>query len=443
MSNDSRLPGFDKISVSERRQMLKEHFDLDENVLEKLSSGLGVERADLMVENVVGVFGLPLGLAPNFVVDGHPVVVPMAVEEPSVVAACASVAKLVSRWGGLSTESTGSAMVGQIQLLDCPEAIDLGRVVEENRPKLIDEANRFCPGLVRRGGGCKKVALRFWMHFRKATPTTRIGRMPILHFTIECLDAMGANAVNTVVEGVAPLVEQLCEGKVLLRILSNFSDQRLARARFVLPVEALKTAEHSGLEVARGIVAAYRFAALDPYRAATHNKGIMNGVDAVAIATGNDWRAIEAGAHAYAARGGRYSSLSRYALSEDEESLIGSIELPMAVGTVGGSTRLHPSVVFARRVLGDTALSAERLGRLMAAVGLTQNFAAIKALATEGIQKGHMRLHARQIALAVGALDSEVEQLTEIMRNANNFQPGFAGEKLTELREAIKHSSVA
>ena len=267
--------------------------------------------------------------------------------------------------------------------------------------------------------------------------------MPILHFTIECLDAMGANAVNTVVEGVAPLVEQLCEGKVLLRILSNFSDQRLARARFVLPVEALKTAEHSGLEVARGIVAAYRFAALDPYRAATHNKGIMNGVDAVAIATGNDWRAIEAGAHAYAARGGRYSSLSRYALSEDEESLIGSIELPMAVGTVGGSTRLHPSVVFARRVLGDTALSAERLGRLMAAVGLTQNFAAIKALATEGIQKGHMRLHARQIALAVGALDSEVEQLTEIMRNANNFQPGFAGEKLTELREAIKRSSVA
>tara|TARA_Y100001954_G_C15811985_1_gene605642 strand:+ start:1515 stop:2795 length:1281 start_codon:yes stop_codon:yes gene_type:complete len=426
--------------------MLKKHFGLENDVMEKLVNGLEVEKADLMVENVVGIFGLPLGLAPNFLLDGEPVVVPMAVEEPSVVAACAHVAKLLGGSGGMTTQASASLMTGQVQILDYPETVDLEQLVRENQARLVSEANRFCPGLYRRGGGCQKVSVHRLDPLPPDHPhyVADEVRMGVLHFTIDCLDAMGANAVNTVVEGVAPLVEELTQGRVLLRILSNLSDQRLAKARFEIPVEHLNMPGVSGSEVAAGVVAAYRFAAIDPYRAATHNKGIMNGIDAVAIATGNDWRALESGVHAFAARAGRYSSLSRYALGQNGKTLIGEIELPLAVGTVGGSTQFHPSVVVARQLMGEMAASSERLARVMAAVGLAQNFAAIKALATEGIQKGHMRLHARQIALAVGAKESEVKELIEIMRAENNFQPGFATVKLAEIRgKALKKTSVA
>ncbi len=434
----SRLPGFYNLTVHERREMLKEKLALDDDTVERLASGLATEIADLMVENVVGVFGLPLGLAPNFVVDGEPVIVPMAVEEPSVVAACSHVAKVIGEHGGFFTESTESLMVGQIQMISVATIESAQETIALHKEALLEKANAFCPGLVRRGGGCRDV---YWRTL-DPLPSTHPHYVPdeapmgVVHFVIDCLDAMGANVVNTIVEGVARELELLLEGKALLRILSNLCDERLAKASFQLPVAALKTPHATGLEVAEGVVAAYRFAARDPYRAATHNKGIMNGVDAVAIATGNDWRAVESGAHAYAARAGRYSSMSKYWIEED--ILHGELELPLAVGTVGGSTQTHPSVVAARTLIGEQGLSSSRLSRLMMAVGLAQNFAALKALVTEGIQKGHMRLHARQVALAVGASEAEVDSLTQCMREESNFQPAFAQKALARLRKEHK-----
>lgn len=446
----SRLPGFYTLSLDERRGLLVERFGLSEDELCAFegAGGLCAEVADHMVENAVGVLGLPLGLGLNFVVNGEPVLVPMAVEEPSVVAAVSHIARLVAEGGGFSAEADPPRMIGQVQLLDVPDTAAALEAIARGREGLVAEANRFCPGLVQRGGGCLDVTAR------RLPPLTEGPHadldddrdMLVVHVVLDCRDAMGANAINTVAEGVAPLLEEMTGGRALLRILSNLSDERCARARLSIPWAALAgtrvgkgdgTPEERGRAVAAAIVDAYRFAARDPYRACTHNKGIMNGVDAVAVATGNDWRALEAGAHAYAARSGRYTSLTRFWNDEERGALCGSIELPMAVGTVGGSTSVHPTVRACRKLLGPFAEKAERLAGVLAAVGLAQNLGALKALATEGIQRGHMSLHARQVALAVGAKGREVDDVARILVAEDEIRHARAAEVLAQLREVL------
>jgi hydroxymethylglutaryl-CoA reductase len=401
----SRLPGFYKLPLEERRALLQARFGLSAADLAALEAagGLDPAGADKMVENAVGVLGLPLGLALNFVVDGQPVIVPMAVEEPSVVAACSYVARLAGEGGGFVTSADPPHLVGQIQILDVKEAAGALEALRAHQGALIEAANTFCPGLVARGGGCVDVRARVLPPLVDG-PHADLdggGDMLVVHVVLHTCDAMGANAVNTVVEGLAPRIEELVNGRARLRILTNLSDERKARAAMRVPWLALGDGdEERGREVALGIVEAYRFAARDPYRACTHNKGIMNGIDAVAIATGNDWRALEAGAHAWAARAGRYTALSRFWLDPEGRALRGAIELPMAVGVVGGSTRVHPTVQVCRKLLGPFAAQVERLAGLLAAVGLAQNTAALRALATEGIQRGHMRLHARKAETA-------------------------------------------
>lgn len=443
----SRLPGFYKLPLEERRRLLVERFCLAPEELNALeaAAGLSGALADHMVENAVGVLGLPLGLGLNFVVNGEPVVVPMAVEEPSVVAAVSHIARLVAEGGGFEAESDPPLMTGQIQLLDVPDVAAAAQRVNEERGALRAEANRHCEGLVARGGGCRDLEVRRLPPLSEGphADLDSDGEMLVVHVVLDCRDAMGANAVNSVAEGLAPRLEALTGGRALLRILSNLADQRRSRARLAVPYPVLASTgasaggpEARGRRIAAGIVSAYRLAARDPYRACTHNKGIMNGVDAVAIATGNDWRALEAGAHAYAAQSGRYTSLTRFWLDDEAGALCGSIELPMAVGVVGGSTRVHPTVRACRKLLGPFAASAERLGGLMAAVGLAQNLGALKALATEGIQRGHMSLHARQVALAAGAEGPEVDAVARALVAENAIRHARASEVLASMREA-------
>jgi hydroxymethylglutaryl-CoA reductase len=391
----SRLPGFYKRTVAERRQILAERFGLSRAELEAFEPerGLCTERADQMVENGLGVLALPLGVAANFVVNGRGVCVPMAVEEPSVVAACSHIASLAAKTGGFAVEADKALMAAQVQILG-PRA-DAAERVAASRDALLGEINALCPGLVQRGGGAKDIEVR-----RLPALEDDDEEMLAIHLVVDCVDAMGANALNTVAEGMAERLASLTGREAGLRILTNLADRRLARASLAIRYEDLAGDELDGRDAARDIVRAYRFAARDPYRACTHNKGVMNGIDAAAIATGNDWRAIEAAAHAYAARDGRYTSLTRFWLDDDNGLLRGSIELPMAVGVVGGSTRVHPGVRAAVKILGPFARTARDLAGLLAAVGLAQNLGALKALASEGIQRGHMRLHARQVALA-------------------------------------------
>ncbi len=451
MEHTSRLPGFYRRPLRERRAVLVDRFGLSAEELHalELSGGLALEVADKMVENAVGVLGLPLGLALNFVVDDEPVVVPMAIEEPSVVAACSYIARLASEGGGFHTDTDAPVMIAQVQLLDVEDAALGARLVEEKRAELMALADQHAEGLRSRGGGCVGLEAR-------VLPPLSTGPhadldddqdMLVVHLLIDCRDAMGANAVNTVAEAVAPRLCELTGGRACLRILSNLSDRRCARASLRIPYRALEAGERSqgervsGRSVASGVVDAYRLAARDPYRAATHNKGILNGVDAVAIATGNDWRALEAGAHAYAARSGRYTSLTRFWLDDDERCLRGSIELPVAVGVVGGSTRVHPTVAACKKLLGAFGESAAKLSGLLAAVGLAQNLGALRALATEGIQRGHMELHARQIALAAGASDDEVDAVAARLVCEGCVKPARAEEVLRALRATTEVAS--
>jgi hydroxymethylglutaryl-CoA reductase len=439
MTSASRLPGFYRLPLTERRALLVERFGLDEADLAALDAagGLSAPVADHMVENSIGVLGLPLGLGLNFVINGQPRIVPMAVEEPSVVAACSYIARLAAEGGGFEVEADPPRMIGQVQLLDVEDPVAAVAAIEQARAALCTEADGYAPGLKERGGGCVDVEVR------RLPPLTDGPHkdldddrdMIVVHLILDCRDAMGANAVNSVAEGVAPTLETLTGGRAVLRILSNLSDRRLARARMRIPYDALACGGSAGREVAVGIVEAYRLAARDPYRAATHNKGILNGVDAVAVATGNDWRGIEAGAHAYAARSGQYTSLSRFWLDDDGGALGGFLEMPMAVGTVGGSTQVHPTVKACRKLLGDAADSADALAGLMVAVGLAQNTGALRALATEGIQRGHMSLHARQVALAAGAAGEEVEAVATRLVDEREVRPARAAEVLAELRE--------
>jgi hydroxymethylglutaryl-CoA reductase len=407
MTRSSRLAGFYKQSLAARVEKVASWAALNEQDTATLrgAMGLDTERADQMIENVVGLHALPLGIAVNFLVNDRDVLVPMVIEEPSVVAGASFAAKLARAGGGFIARATPPEMIGQIQVLDIADPWSARFDVLAAREELLARANETDPVLVRLGGGARDLEARVLEH-------TAVGPMLIVHLICDCRDAMGANAVNSACEALAPRIEQITGGRAMLRILSNLADRRLAHARCTVPADTLAFGDFSGQDVVRGIVEASAFAAADPYRAATHNKGIMNGIDAVVLATGNDWRAVEAGAHAYAARKGCYTSLSTWTRGANGD-LVGTMEMPLAVGTVGGATRVHPTAQVALKILGVE--TARELAEIIAAVGLAQNMAALRALATEGIQRGHMRLHARQVAIAAGASSEEIEQVAEAM----------------------------
>lgn len=412
-NKSSRLPGFYKLPLEERIQQIGEWAGLDEDEKAVLrGEGLQPGQANLMIENAIGTYALPLGIAANFLVNGRNVLVPMSVEEPSVLAAVSYSAKLIRAGGGFHTESTPPVMIGQIQLLDIPDMNAAMAALQANKSCLLERANECSPSIVKRGGGAVDIELRPF-------PDTPVGPMLVVHLLYDTRDAMGANAINTAVESIAPMVAELTNGRTALRILSNLTDRRLSTARCTIPARELATPTLDGTEVAQLIEEANAFAVVDPYRAATHNKGIMNGIDAVCIATGNDWRAVEAGAHAYAARNGRYSSLTDWHVDQNGD-LYGEMTLPMAVGTVGGATKVHPTAKVAMKILNVE--TAAELAEIIVCVGLAQNLAAIKALATTGIQHGHMRLHARQVALAAGATDGLVQRLADILVAEKNIR---------------------
>ncbi len=398
---------FYKMTLPERHEFLLHNSSLTEEDLKTWlpGSGLNLGTADQMIENAVGLFSLPLGIAQNFIVNGKPVLVPMVVEEPSVIAAVSYMAKLAQSTGGFKAWMSSQEMIGQVQLLDLADIDAARKLIETHKHDLLEQASALNPGLTRHGGGICDLEVR-------RISKSPIGAFLVVHLILDVADAMGANMVNTAVESLAPLLEDLTGGRAHLRILSNLSDRRLATAEVTLPVDVLAFEGFSGEQVRDGVIEAWAFAEADPYRAATHNKGIMNGVDALLLATGNDWRAVEAGAHAFAARDGRYTSLSTWSKTEDG-SLKGSLTLPLAIGIVGGATRVHPGAKTNLKLMGVE--HAADLGGIIAAVGLAQNLAALRALATEGIQKGHMSLHARQVALAAGARDEQVQLLAQAL----------------------------
>ena len=405
----SRIPGFYNLSLDERLTKLAGTSGLSAVDLAAFqpAGGLTPDAADHMIENAVGLHSLPLGIALNFIVNGREVLVPMVIEEPSVVAGASFMAKLARAGGGFTAEADEPLMIGQMQVLDVPD-IPLARsALMEHRAELLAEADTIDPILKKLGGGARDLEIRII----EESPS---GPFLVIHLIYDVRDAMGANAVNTACEKLAPRVEVITGGRVHLKILSNLADRRLARARCIIPVKelAFETVGYTGEQVRDGILAAWAFAAVDPYRAATHNKGIMNGVDAVVIATGNDWRAVEAGAHAYAARSGRYTSLSTWGRDADG-NLTGFLEMPMAVGIVGGATKVHPTAKAALKLMG--VKTASELSEIIVSVGLAQNLAALRALATEGIQRGHMSLHARQVAIAAGATGDMIEKVAAQM----------------------------
>jgi hydroxymethylglutaryl-CoA reductase len=378
-----------------------------------------------MIENVVGTHSLPLGIAANFLINGRDYLIPMAIEEPSVVAAASYMAKIVRQAGGFRACSTEPVMIGQIQVLDMPDPWAAKFEISCQKQRLLDLANQTDPVVVALGGGARDIEVRVFPH-------TLAGPMVVVHLLYDTRDAMGANTVNTAVEALAPLLEEITGGRVHLRILSNLADRRLARAKCIIPAPLLAFEDYSGEQVVQGIMEAYAFAALDPYRAATHNKGIMNGIDAVALACGQDWRAIEAGVHTYAARDGQYSSLSTWT-KDKEGNLVGTLELPLAVGTIGGATRVHPEARVALKILGVE--SGRELAEVMVAVGLAQNLGALRALSTEGIQRGHMALHARQVAIAAGATGDQVQVVTARLVAERQIRLDRAQEILAEMDE--------
>ncbi len=399
----SRIKGFYNLGLEERHQELLDRGYLTPEELGVLlpGSGLPLEIADNMIENVVGVFSFPLGIALNFQVNGVDRLVPMVIEEPSVVAGASYMARLARDGGGFSAACTDPVMIGQLQILDLDDISLAREKITENKERLLESLIDLDPILRDLGGGPKDLEVREISH-------SAIGPFLVLHLLLDVRDAMGANAVNTACEALAPAIEELTGGRVHLRILSNLADHRLASAVCTIPVESLAFGEYSGEQVRDGIIEAWAFADADPYRAATHNKGIMNGIDAVLLATGNDWRAVEAGAHAYAARFGFYRSLSTWSEGPDG-SLVGELKLPLAVGIVGGATRVHPGV---KTALGLMDLeTATQLAEVIVSVGLAQNLAALRALATDGIQQGHMRLHARQVAITAGAEGDQINKL--------------------------------
>jgi hydroxymethylglutaryl-CoA reductase len=400
LSKGSNIGSFYKLSIDDRLKIVQEFSGLSDEEVHILKTGtLPVPSAQRMIENVVGILPVPLGIAVNFLVNEKDYLIPMAIEEPSVVAAASHAAKIARARGGFKTSSTEPIMIGQIQLIKSPSPRNAEKQILSSKQEILNRANQQDPTLVSKGGGAKDLRVRI-------VPSLA-GTMVIAELLVDCRDAMGANVVNTMAEAVAPILEKLSGGNANLRIISNLADKRIARATAHFSKEDL-----GGEDVVDGIVYAYAFAAADPYRCATHNKGVMNGVIAVCLATGNDTRAIEAGAHAYAARTGHYSPLTRWSKDENGD-LEGSIEMPAAVGIVGGITAVHPAAKISLKIL--RVKTAKELGEIMAAVGLAQNLAALRALAAEGIQRGHMSLHARNIAAMAGAEGDMIDAVATAM----------------------------
>ena len=424
MSKSSLVSGFYKLSPKERLQFVIEFAGLsvEEATLLQNTGSLPLDLADRMIENVVGAIPIPLGIAVNFLINKRDYLIPMAIEEPSVVAAASNAAKMIRKGGGFYTNSTPPIMIGQIQAVDVKDPYAAKMRVLQVKEEILKKANDQDPVLVSVGGGAKDLDA-------KIIHTTQ-GPMLITELHVDCRDAMGANAVNTMAEAVAPMIERITGGRVYLRIISNLATKRLARAWCVVPKEAV-----GGEEVVDGIVNAYAFAAADPYRAATHNKGILNGIIAVIIATCNDHRAIEAGAHAYAARNGHYTTLSTWEKNENGD-LVGSIELPMAVGLIGGAVRTHPIARIAIKILD--VKTANEFAEVLAAVGLAQNLGALRALAHEGIQRGHMSLHARNIAVAAGATDELMDLVAEKMVEERKIRMDRAKELIEQYKASGK-----
>jgi hydroxymethylglutaryl-CoA reductase len=420
MTKTSKISGFFKLSPKERLDIVKEFADLTDDEVDAIKStgSMRLEKADMMIENVIGTFDVPLGIATNFLINGKDYLIPMAIEEPSVVAAASNSAKMARARGGFETSSTDPVMIGQIQIVDVEDTNKARDAILAKKDEIIELANEQDPMLVKFGGGTKDVGVR--------VIDTIKGQMVIVHLLVDCRDAMGANAVNTMAEAVSPMVEELAGGRAFLRIISNLAVLRLARAKAVFKKDAI-----GGQEVVDAIMNAYAFAAGDPYRCTTHNKGIMNGVSAVVLATGNDTRAVEAGAHSYASFRGEYKPLTQYEKDEAGD-LVGSIEIPMAIGLIGGATAVHPVAKANVKILGVE--SASELGEVMAAVGLAQNFAALRALATEGIQRGHMSLHARNIAQTAGATGDEIDRVVERLVAEGKVRMDRAKEILDEIR---------
>jgi len=411
---NSRISGFYNLTIEERLAKISDEARLSsEDLLPFAEGGLTPDSAEHMIENVIGMHSLPLGIGLNFQVNGRNVLVPMAIEEPSVVAGASFMAKLIRAGGGFQATTSAPEMIGQMQVLDVDDVASARLKIYEHKADLLAEADTIDPILKKFGGGARDLEVR-------VIEDSPIGAFLVVHLIYDVRDAMGANAVNTACERLAPRIETITSGRVHLRILSNLADRRLARARCTIPVKELafetvgrdNISSYTGEQVRDGIIEAWAFAASDPYRAATHNKGIMNGVDAVVIATGNDWRAIEAGAHAYAARNGKYTSLSTWG-KDAEGNLVGTLEMPMAVGIVGGATKVHPAAQASVKLMGIK--TASELAEIIASVGLAQNLAALRALATEGIQRGHMSLHARQVAIAAGAKGELIEKVAAQM----------------------------
>ena len=418
----SRMSGFRDLDVDQRRTAVASFAGLDPEVLHVLDpqGGLSVEEADHMVENVVGVLGIPVGIATNFVVNGRDVLVPMATEEPSVVAAASNLARMARDHGGFVTSATPPLMQAQIQVLDVPDPAAARHRLLAAGPELMALADEEDPALVALGGGVRDMLVREVPSYRQT--------FVVVHLVVDVRDAMGANAVNTMAEKVAPRVAEIAGGRTLLRILTNKADLRLTRVSAVFDRDLL-----GGADVVENMIDAGAFAVADPYRAATHNKGIMNGVTAVVLATGNDTRAVEAGAHSHAMTPeGRYTSMSRFEATTDGH-LVGTLELPMPVGLVGGATKVHPGARANVAITGAT--TAAELAEIVLAVGLAQNAAALRALATEGIQRGHMSLHARNVAVTAGARPEEIEAVVRGMVAEHAIRSEFAKRLLAEMRQ--------
>lgn len=425
-TRDSRLPNFRAMTPAQRLAHIAAACALspgDVQLLEK-PGALSLARADGMVENVIGTFELPFGVAGNFRVNGRDVLVPMVVEEPSVIAAASFMAKLAREGGGFQTSSTGPIMRAQVQVLGIQDPQGARHALLGRKGEILEVANSRDKILLGLGGGCRDIEVHVF-------PDTARGAMVVIHLIVDVRDAMGANTVNTMAEAVSPLVESITGGTVRLRILSNLADLRLARARVRLTPEVLATRERAGADIVEGVLDAYTFAAVDPYRAATHNKGIMNGIDPVIVATGNDWRAVEAGAHAWAARGGRYTSLTHWE-KDASGALVGTIEMPMPVGLVGGATKTHPLAQLSLKIMAIR--SAQELAEVAVAVGLAQNLGALRALATEGIQRGHMALHARNIAMVAGASGDEIDWVVQQMVARKDVRTDLAADLLQSRR---------
>jgi len=415
----SVVSGYYKLPIEKRREFVTQFANLNEDDVKSFSSCLDLATADRMIENVLGTFELPLGLAVNFLINTKDYIIPMVTEESSVVAAASNAAKIARMKGGFSTTCSEPLMIGQLQLLHIKDVSTAAQRIMQHKKQLLAVANAQDKILVDFGGGAKDIEVRIL--------DSPLGQMIVTHLIVDVRDAMGANAVNTMCEALAPVLEEITGGKVRLKILSNLADKRLVKATATFDKEKM-----GGDHVVDAFLESYILASIDPYRAATHNKGIMNGIDALIIATGNDFRAIEAGAHAYAARDGHYTSLTRYHKNKNGD-LVGEIELPIAVGVVGGAANMHPKAKLCRKILG--VKTARELAEVVASLGLAQNFAALLALSTVGIQKGHMSLHAKNIAVMSGAQGNEIEKLAEQLVNNGKVKLDYAKELLEKIRK--------